>query len=139
MAEQRDVPPALVDVLRSICLALPEAHEEQAWVGTRWCIRKPTFAHVLAIDETWPPAYARAANAAGPLVVLTFKSSGEELDVLRDHGRPFFAPQWRSDEVGLELDERTDWDEVRELLTESYCIVAPKKLAARVERPGEPE
>ena len=28
------------------------------------------------------------------------------------------------------LTETTDWDELRELLTESYCILAPKKLVA---------
>jgi hypothetical protein len=28
-----------------------------------------------------------------------------------------------------------DWDEVEELVTESYCLLAPAKLAARVDRP----
>ena len=35
----------------SLCLALPEAYEEEAWVGTRWRIRTKTFAHVLMIDR----------------------------------------------------------------------------------------
>ncbi|CAM5405042.1 YjbR protein OS=Tsukamurella paurometabola (strain ATCC 8368 / DSM / CCUG 35730 / CIP 100753/ JCM 10117 / KCTC 9821 / NBRC 16120 / NCIMB 702349 / NCTC 13040) OX=521096 GN=Tpau_1755 PE=4 SV=1 [Tsukamurella paurometabola] len=34
------------------------------------------------------------------------------------------------------LDERTDWDEVAELLTDSYCVQAPESLASQVERPG---
>ena len=34
-----DVPAEIVAELRSICLGLPEAREEQAWVGTRWRIR----------------------------------------------------------------------------------------------------
>jgi hypothetical protein len=135
VAQQRDVPPAVVERLRRMCLALPDAYEETAWVGIRWCIRKKTFAHVLAIDEQWPPAYARAAAATGPLVVLTFKAHGEELDVLREHGRPFWAPQWRADEVGLVIDDTTDWGDVAELVTESYCVLAPKRLAAQVERP----
>jgi hypothetical protein len=33
------------------------------------------------------------------------------------------------------LDASTDWDEVGELLTESYCLLAPKKLAASVRGP----
>jgi hypothetical protein len=30
---------------------LPEVCEEQAWVGTRWRIRKEAFAHVLMIAD----------------------------------------------------------------------------------------
>ena len=33
----------------------------------------------------------------------------------------------------------TDWAEVAELLTESYCVLAPKKLVALVDRPGRLE
>jgi hypothetical protein len=29
-----------------------------------------------------------------------------------------------------------DWHEVAELVTESYCVMAPPTLAARVDRPG---
>ncbi len=45
------VPSAILARLRKACLILPEAHEEQAWVGSRWCIRKETFAHVLVIGR----------------------------------------------------------------------------------------
>lgn len=33
------------------------------------------------------------------------------------------------------LDGQTDWDVVAELMTESYCVLAPKKLVALVDRP----
>jgi hypothetical protein len=69
-----------------MCLALPEACEEQAWVGTRWSIRKRNFAQVVAIDAGWPPAYARAASTEGPAIVLTFRSSGQELEALARRG-----------------------------------------------------
>jgi hypothetical protein len=32
--------------------------------------------------------------------------------------------------MALTDDEETDWEDVRELLTESYCLLAPKKLIA---------
>lgn len=35
----------------------------------------------------------------------------------------------------MTLGPGTDWTEVAELLTESCCAMAPKKLPARVERP----
>jgi hypothetical protein len=130
-----EVPPEMVDRLRSVCADLPEAYEEAAWVGTRWRVRRHTFAHVLAVDGGWPPAYARAAKNDGPITVLTFQSSGEELEVFSRIGHPYFRPVWRPGIVGMVLDGDTDWTEVAELVTESYCLLAPDKLVALVNRP----
>jgi hypothetical protein len=122
--EYADVPPEVVTELRSVCLSLPEAVENQAWAGTQWRIRKRTFAHVLTVDF-----------ADGPVTVLTFRSSGPELDALRRAGHPFFRPAWGTNVVGMVLDAGVGWDEVTEFLTESYCILAPKKLVELVNRP----
>jgi hypothetical protein len=130
-----EVPRAIETRVRRLCLALPEAYEGRAWVGTRWRVRKRTFAHVLAVESGSPPAYSRAAGTAGPVVVMTFCSSGPELDALRNTGHPFFGTRWRADEVGMVIDDEVDWAEVAELLTESYCLLAPKKLVALVDRP----
>ncbi|HET8641902.1 MAG TPA: MmcQ/YjbR family DNA-binding protein [Pseudonocardiaceae bacterium] len=135
LPEYADVPLAIVAGLRSVCLGLPEAYEEPAWVGTRWRVRKRTFAHVLAVDPEGPPAYARASSTDGPVIVLTFRSPVDELDALVAGGRPFFKVSWGADVLGMTLDEGADWEEVAELLTESYCLLAPKKLAALVDRP----
>jgi YjbR protein len=133
-----EVSAGLVARLRDVCLALPEAYEEIAWVGVRWRVREQTFAHVLAIEAGWPPAYAAAAGTDGPAAVLMFRSEGPELDALRNGGRPYFAPRWRSDEVGLLLSagdrDAVDWDEVAELVTDSYCTRAPRRLADEVRR-----
>jgi hypothetical protein len=96
-------------------------------------VRKETFAHVLVIADGRPPAFAKAAGTTGPACVLTFRAPIEELDAMRE--APFFKPVWFTDIVGLFVDDDTDWTEVRELVTESYCILAPKTLAALVERP----
>jgi hypothetical protein len=42
---------------------------------------------------------------------------------------------WGRDAVGMVLDDDTDWDEVGELVTDSFCVMAPKKLVALVDRP----
>ena len=133
-----DVPDEIVVGVRAICTSLPEVIEEPAWVGTRWRVRTKTFAHVLRISRGWPPVYARAAADDGPVDVVTFRSSGAELDVLRAAGHPFFAPPWRRDEVGLLLPvgSTVDWSEIRELVTESFCCQAPAKLSRLVERPS---
>jgi hypothetical protein len=136
MAQQTEVPRAIVERLRTVCLDLPEAYEEQAWVGTRWCIRKQTFAHVLVIDKAWPPVYAKTFASDGPMTVLTFQSSGDELEAFSNLGHPFYRPVWRPGIVGTVLDTTTDWAEIAEVLTESYCLLAPQKLVAQLNRPG---
>ena len=132
VVDRTEVAPAVVASLSAICLALPEATQEDAWVGTRWRIRRATFAHVVAIDGGWPPAYARAAGSDGPMTVLTFRAGDGELAALEHAGYPFFKPVWFRDLVAMVIDERTDWTVVGELLTDSYCVMAPKKLAALI-------
>lgn len=123
-----DVPEEDEDRLRAIGESLPDAYEERAWVGVRWRVRKQTFAQLLAIDDEGEPRR----------VVLTFRSQGEELEVLKNAGHPFFLLGWGRDAMGMVIDDDTDWDEVAELVTESYCTRAPKKLIALLDRPPDP-
>jgi len=127
-----EVPKAILARLRKACLALPEVREEQAWVGTRWRIRKETFAHVLMIAGGWPPVYARAAGTDGPACVLTFQSLAPRVDPQTFSQAPWFRPLWRPDILGRVLGAGVDWDDIARLLTASYCLLAPKKLAAAV-------
>lgn len=129
------VPADVVDRLRLVCLDLPEAYEEPAWTGVRFCIRKKNFAHVLMLGDGWPPAYAEAARYRGPACVLTFRLARTAVAAQRFDRRPFFRPLWFPNIAGVFLDEDTDWDEVGVLLVESYCVLAPKKLVALVDRP----
>jgi hypothetical protein len=97
-------------------------------------IRKRNFAHVVAIDAGWPPAYARAAGSDGPRVVVTFRASGMLADALRTAGHPYFhaawGTRWGTKVIGMAIDKATDWDEVAMLLAESYRLLAPRTLAA---------
>jgi predicted DNA-binding protein (MmcQ/YjbR family) len=137
MAAHREVPVEIVDELRAICRTLPETHEQEAWTGTRWRVGNQTFAHVVMIANGWPPRYARAVGSSGPVVVLTFQASGDELEALHNLGHPYFSPGWRPGIVGMIVDDDVDWVEVAELLMESYCLLAPKRLVARVARPPD--
>jgi hypothetical protein len=129
---QTNVERALARV-RLTALELPEAVEEAAWTGTRWCVRKKNFAHLLAIEEGWPPAYAQAAATMGPACVLTFRLLPENGHAPRFTRAPFFRPVWFPNIAGLTIDATTDWDEVDVLIRESYRVLAPKKLAALIE------
>lgn len=115
---------SIVAAIRPLCLALPEVTEQPAWVGVRWRIRTRTFAHVLAVE---------APQGLRP--ILTFRADGEELEMLRHLGHPFFLLGWGANAMAMVLEDSTDWAEVNELLIESYCLMAPKKLASLVPRP----
>jgi hypothetical protein len=128
VAVDPDVPADIVERLRAVCLRLPEVVEEEAWVGLRWRVRTKTFAHVVAVHDGRPAAYATAAGTDGPATVLTFRSWGEELAALTAVGPPFFKPVWFRDIVGVVLGDDVDWAEIDELLTESYCLLAPARL-----------
>jgi len=132
--ESLAVPPELLARLRLTCLDLPEACEESAWTGIRWMVAKKNFAHVVMIDAGWPPAYAKAAKNEGPCCVLTFRSPRPALHAPRFDRVPFFRPPWAPNILGMTLGAKADWDDVHTLLVESYCLLAPKKLAERVDR-----
>jgi hypothetical protein len=123
---------AAVARVGAVCSALPEARDEDAWVGTRWKVRANTFAHVLPIAEGWPPSFAAAAGTNGPAVVLTFRSSSPELDALLADGRSFFGPLWGRGDIGVVLNPDVDWAELAELLIESYRLRAPRSLVAQL-------
>ena len=113
-----DPHPDVVDRVRAAALSLPEVEEQDAWAGTRWVVRRRTFAHVLQILEPVERT------------VLTFRADGEDLHVLQHVGHPFFRLGWGRDAMGMVLDDATDWAEVAEVVRDSYCVMAPKKLVA---------
>ncbi|SDU49626.1 MmcQ/YjbR family DNA-binding protein [Jiangella alkaliphila] len=128
-----DVPDEIVEPLREICMSLPDAYEELAWVGTRWRVRGRTFAHVLTVDPEYHAVYTAVSGADRPVPLLTFRAPPEDLHALVSSGPPFFRGRWGRDVVVLVLsDGDNDWSEIAELVTESYCVLAPKKLVALV-------
>jgi hypothetical protein len=109
-----------------MCAALPEVHEGPAWNGRSWLIRTSHFCQVFTVGE-----------GSAQHGVLLFRSAPPELDVLVQGGHPFFKPKWGTRVIGMVLEDDVDWDEVAELIVDSYCIQAPKGLAARVDRPSD--
>jgi hypothetical protein len=116
------VPAAYVDRIHAVVGRLPEAFVEDAWVGVRWRVGQATVAHVFGGEDG--------------LFRVTFRGDPEEVMAFEHLGDPYFRAGWGRNVIGLVLDDGTDWEELTELLTDSYCIQAPAGLAARVERPG---
>jgi predicted DNA-binding protein (MmcQ/YjbR family) len=104
--------------LRRLCLALPEAYEEETWGEATFRVRRKNF--VVASDDA---GRTSASLKAGP---------GEQ-EALLTHGDPYYFPPYVGSKgwVGIDLRSRVvDWVEVGELVTESYRLVAPKRLSA---------
>lgn len=109
--------------LRKICLALPEAHEVEAWGAPTFRVRNKLFA-----------MFASAGNHHGggrPAVWCKAAPGNQEL-MIRAAPTRFFRPPYvgPSGWVGIWLDGRIDWEETSGLLRDSYLLVAPKKLGA---------
>lgn len=107
--------------LRRLCLALPEAHEVEAWGEPTFRVRNKQFA-----------MYASPHNhhGAGHAAVWIKAAAGEQsLRVAADPDR-FFVPPYvgPSGWVGVRLDGPIDWPDVAELLRDGWRLAAPVKL-----------
>ncbi|GIF98275.1 MmcQ/YjbR family DNA-binding protein [Catellatospora citrea] len=132
MSGPGDVPPEILDRLREICRGLPDTYEEPAWIGVRWRIRTRTVAHVYTPDPERFPVYAQQVIAAEAPTVMTFRAPLDDLHSLMTSGFPFFRAPWGHNVAAVFLGDHTDWTELAELLTDSYCEMAPKFLVAQV-------
>jgi hypothetical protein len=126
MNSSNAIPPAILAKLRKLCMAMPRAYEETAWVGTRWCISKKNFAHVIMINEGLPPNYAKAANTNGPQCILTFRSDLAEYDPAIFQSEPYFKPVWFRNIAGLKLNRDTNWSTVKDHIEASYRLLSEK-------------
>lgn len=119
-----DVPGAYLARLRAILSGLPECEEEDAWVGVRWRVARTTatVAHVFGGEDQ--------------LFRITFRAEPDEVMAFQHLGVPYFRAEWGGNVVGMLIDDDTDWTELGELLTDSFCLQAPPRLVERVDRPG---
>jgi hypothetical protein len=107
-----------LDRLREICLALPEAVEKETWGEATFRVRDKIFVVAGAGEEGLsmsckaPPGVQEMLVGADP--------------------RRFYRPAYVGHRgwVGVRLDAATDWDQVADLVEESYRMTAPKKVAA---------
>jgi predicted DNA-binding protein (MmcQ/YjbR family) len=113
----------LLERVRKLCLALPEAFEIEAW-------EHPTF----RVGGGRGRMFCIAAEDGSSVRV---KADPIEREAVLEQGDPFYMPAYVGTKgwVGVQLDDRTDWVEVAELIATSYCLIAPKRLAGAVTEP----
>ncbi len=111
--------------VNALCLALPEVtvRVDASMVRTRstahsFEIRKRSFCLLVA----------RAGPTGKSVPLLVLRADPDERDELTAIGHPFYASRAGRDRIAVCLSDDTDWEEIRELVTESYRRLAPKKL-----------
>ncbi len=111
--------------VRALCLALPEAEE------------RPFGDHTAPAFRVRDKFFVMADEDASSLMLKAPK--GVQRILVASDPERFFVPKYvgHIGWVGVRLDLRAepDWDELAEMITESYCLTAPKRLAAQVGAP----
>jgi hypothetical protein len=115
---------ALVERLREICLAFPEAGERVSHGEPTWFAGKGKVFAMLDNHHHGSPH----------LSVWLPQPFGAQETLLEGDPDRFFRPPYvgPSGWVGVVLDTRPDWQMVADLVRESYLHVATKKLVAQL-------
>jgi len=111
--------------LRAICLALPEAVEKETWGHPTFRVRDKIF--------------ASAGTGEGGRSAMSCKARpGVQEALVGSDPERFFVPAYVGSKgwVGVRFDAGVDWDEVTELVEESYRMTAPKRLSALLDNGG---
>jgi hypothetical protein len=114
-----------LDRLRRFCLALPEAHEVEAWGEPTFRVKNKVFAMYASSDTHH--------GAGRPGVWIKTLSVTQDLLLRAEPARYYFPPYaGKSGWTGAYLDKKPDWANIEDLLRDAYRMTAPKKLLARV-------
>lgn len=122
------LPELALERMQAIADRLPDAERSDNPIGCYFQIRRKNFAQV-----------AIALDGGTPVTMVVFKPLPEERDALIAGGYPYFSRgAWdeRLGRVAALVDPDTDWDQIAELVTDSYRQLAPKKLVAQLDADG---
>ena len=117
--------------LRTICLALPEAHEVESHGEPTFRVRNKMFATF---------ANASSHHGKGRHAVWCKAAPGAQLLMITAAPDRFFVPAYvgPSGWVGVWLDGNVDWTGLAAILRDGYRLVAPKRLRAGLDEPPSP-
>jgi hypothetical protein len=123
--EARPEPSEIVERVRGICMALPEAAEKVSHGAPAFFVRKQ-FVMLWADghhDHEFPHMWCAAPD-------------GAQEEMVRSEPERFFRPPYVGHRgwIGYRFDQGTvDWDEVAAICEDAYRTVAPKKLVAELD------
>jgi predicted DNA-binding protein (MmcQ/YjbR family) len=109
----------MLDRVRRICLALPEATEGGGVGNPSWRVRDKIFA-------------MRHDSHAGRWAIWCKAPPGAQQTLVGSDPHRYFVPPYVGVHgwIGISLEAEQDWDLVAELIEQSYRMTAPKRLVA---------
>lgn len=125
----KDTPKDFLTQARKIALALPEAEEIETWGHPTFRVRNKIFAGIGSGADDGSTNFV--PDDMDVVTTMSMKAAPGEQDSLLAIGAPFFKPKYVGSKgwIGIVISEDTDWDEVEELVIDSYIAIAPKKLS----------
>ena len=117
-------PRGAVDQVRALCLALPEAEEKPFGGHTAPSFRVRDKLFVMTSED------GRSMTLKG--------AHGIQDALVGDDPDRFFIPAYVGSKgwIGIRLDGELDWDEIADLIEESYRMTAPKRLSSQIPTSG---
>lgn len=115
------MPPSPLPRLRKLCLALPEAHEVEAWGEPTFRVRNKIFAMY---------AHPNNHHGAGRPAVWCKAAPANQAFMVQGEPERFFIPPYvgPSGWIGVWLDRKVDWRDMGDLLRDAYLLAAPRRL-----------
>ena len=124
LSEAMPIPTALAR-LRKLCLALPDAHEVEAWGAPTFRVNNKLFAMYAHADNH------HGAGHEAVWVKSTFVNQGL---MVQHKPKRYFLPPYvgTSGWVGVRLDGRVNWRELDDLLHDAHALIASKRKPGRL-------
>jgi predicted DNA-binding protein (MmcQ/YjbR family) len=117
--------------MQAIVATLPDVERSDNPPGCYFLIRRKIFAQIATVID----------HSGRPVTMVALRPDPDERDALLANGHPYFSRGPWDDRLGriaVLIEATTDWDEITELVTDSYRLTAPKKLIAQLDAGDRP-
>jgi hypothetical protein len=116
----------LASRVRAICAALPEVSERPSHGAPTWFVQGKKSFVTLWADGHHGDDFPHLWCAAPP---------GEQESLVAAAPDRFFRPPYVGGRgwIGVRLDRDVDWAEIAELCADAFRVIAPARLAARLD------
>jgi hypothetical protein len=111
---------AVLERLRTVCLALPETSERLSHGAPTFFVREKTSFLMLLDDH----------HGDGRFAIWCAAPPGDQHLLVDADPERFFVPPYVGHRgwLGVRLDRGIDWDELAGIVEDAFCAVAPKRV-----------
>lgn len=118
----------LVVRLRAVCMELPAVYEKEAWGVPTFRVEDGGMFAMTDVNH----------HGSGHIAVWVKAPPLAQADLVEQDPGRFFVPPYMGPKgwVGVRLDSRVNWNDVRALLSEGHWMSAPARLKRDLEPPN---